>query len=57
MATGEVQPADRERMGEFIRIILIGLTEGTSEHAAQHRCAIDAILALLRGDLPSLPSH
>ena len=57
MATGEVRPADRERMGEFIRIILIGLTEGTSEHAAQHRCAIDAILALLRGGLLSLPSH
>jgi AcrR family transcriptional regulator len=56
VATGEVQPADRERMVEFIRIMLIGLTEGASEAAAQHRCAIDAILALLRGDLLSPPS-
>ena len=49
--TGEVRPADRERMVEFIRIMLIGLTEGASDAAVRHRCAIDAILALLRGDL------
>jgi len=51
VATGEVRPADRERMVEFIRIMLIGLTEGASETLTQHRCAIDAIRSLLHGDL------
>ncbi len=51
VVTGEVRPDDRERMVEFIRIMLIGLTEGASETTAQHRCAIDAIRGLLRGDL------
>jgi AcrR family transcriptional regulator len=55
IATGEVKPADRERMVEFVRIMLIGLTEGTSQGTAQHRCAIDAIRALLRGELLSPP--
>jgi hypothetical protein len=56
VATGEVHPADREGVVEFIRIMLIGLTEGTSQGTAQHRCAIDAIRALLRGDLLRVPS-
>ncbi len=51
VATGEVRPEDRERLVEFIRIMLIGLTEGASQDATQHRCAIDAVLGLLRGDL------
>ncbi len=51
IATGEVRPADRDRMVEFMRIMLIGLTEGASETSAKHRCAIDAIRALLRGEL------
>ncbi len=51
VATGEVRPDDRERLVEFIRIMLIGLTEGASQGTAQHRCAIDAVLGLLRGDL------
>jgi len=57
VATGEVRPADRERMVEFIRVMLIGLTEGASETSAQHRCAIDAIRALLHGDLLLPPSR
>jgi AcrR family transcriptional regulator len=56
VATGEVRPEDRERMVEFIRIMLIGLTEGASETSAQHRCAIDAIRALLHGDLIGPPT-
>ena len=55
IATGEVQPADRERMVEFVRIMLIGLTAGTPQGTAQHRCAIDAITALLRGELLKRP--
>jgi hypothetical protein len=43
-------------MVEFIRIMLIGLTEGTSQGPAQHRCAIDAIRSLLRGELLHAPA-
>jgi hypothetical protein len=43
-------------MVEFIRIMLIGLTEGTSQGIEQHRSAIDAIRALLRGDLLQAPT-
>lgn len=56
VATGEVRPDDREGMVEFIRIMLIGLTEGTSQGTRQHRCAIDAIRALLRGELVRPPA-
>ncbi len=55
--TGEVRAEDRERMAEFIRIMLIALTEGASQDTAQHRRAIDAIRALLRGELLSAPSR
>jgi hypothetical protein len=57
VATGEVRPHDRERMVEFMRIMLIGLTEGASDGASQHRCAIDAVLGLLRGDLLRPPTR
>jgi AcrR family transcriptional regulator len=56
VATGEVRAVDRERMVEFMRIMLIGLTEGASQGTAQHRCAIDAVLGLLRGDLLGPPT-
>lgn len=51
VASGEIRPDDRERVVEFIRVLLIGLTEGGSESPARHRLAIDSIRALLRGDL------
>lgn len=51
VATGEVRREDRGLVVEFIRIMLIGLTEGVSESSAQHRLAIDSIKALLRGQL------
>ena len=50
VANGEVRPEDRDRMVEFIRVMLIGLTEG-AESVAGQRCAIDAIRAVLRGEL------
>jgi len=56
VGTGEVRAEDREGMVEFMRIMLIGLTEGASEGSAQHRCAIDAVLGLLRGDLLRPPT-
>ncbi len=57
VATGEIRVEDRERMAEFIRVMLIGLTEGASQDTAQHRGAIDAIRSLLRGELLSAPGH
>jgi TetR/AcrR family fatty acid metabolism transcriptional regulator len=57
VATGEVRPDDREGLVEFIRIMLIGLTEGTSQGIERHRCAIDAIQSLLRGDLLRAPDR
>jgi len=56
VSTGEIALDDRERVAEFIRVMLIGLTEGVSPSSAQHRLAIDAIRALLRGELISEPA-
>jgi AcrR family transcriptional regulator len=56
VASGEIAAADRERVAEFIRVMLIGLTEGVSPSSAQHRLAIDAIRSLLRGELISAAS-
>lgn len=51
VASGEIRPGDREMVVEFIRVLLIGLTEGGTESPGRHRLAIDSIRALLRGDL------
>lgn len=57
VVSGEVNPHDRELVVEFIRVMLIGLTEGVSESSAQHRLAIDSIRAMLRGDLIARPTQ
>ena len=51
VATGEVRPADRPMVVEFLRVMLVGLTEGVSMSQDQHRLAIDAIRAALQGCL------
>ena len=51
VASGEIRPVDRDLVVEFVRIVLIGLTEGGSESPERHRLAIDSIRALLRGEL------
>jgi AcrR family transcriptional regulator len=51
VASGEIRPDDRNLVVEFVRILLIGLTEGGSESPERHRLAIDSIRALLRGEL------
>lgn len=51
IASGEIRPADRDLVVEFIRVLLIGLTEGGTESPKRHRLAIDSIRALLRGEL------
>lgn len=49
--TGEIKPADRGLVAEFIRTILLGLTDGTTPSLKHHRQAIDGIRALVRGEL------
>lgn len=51
IATGEVQPEVKPLVVEFVRTVLIGLTEMSSESPLQHRQSCDAIKALLRGTL------
>lgn len=49
--TGEITVANCKLVEEFIRLILIGLTEGTSDSLERQRRAIDSIMALMRGAL------
>jgi AcrR family transcriptional regulator len=51
IASGEIRPSDRDLVVEFIRVLLIGLTEGGTESPKRHRLAIDSIRTLLRGEL------
>ena len=48
--TGEIDPDDRQLVEEFIRLMLIGLTDGsTSDSLRKQRRAIDSIMAIVRG--------
>lgn len=49
--TGEVRPEDTEQLEDFIRIVLVGLTEGTSDSPEVQRRSIDSIMAMMRGQL------
>jgi AcrR family transcriptional regulator len=49
--TGEVRRSDVALLQEFIRVILIGLTEGTSDSPVRQRQAIDSIMAVMYGTL------
>lgn len=51
VATGEVRPEDTEQLQDFIRIVLVGLTEGTSDSPEVQRRSIDSIMAMMRGQL------
>ncbi len=51
VATGEIGAADKPAMVEFVRTVLIGLTETVGMSPAQHRRAIDAVTGLLRGTI------
>lgn len=56
VAAGEVLPANRDFMIEFVTIILIGLTDGVSDDSARHQQAISSIKMALRGDLVVRPA-
>ena len=49
--TGEIDPDDRLIVREFIRVILVGLTEARSEAPGTQRLANEGILRALRGTL------
>ncbi len=51
VATGEIDVNDKPVMVEFIRTVLVGLTETVGMSPAQHRRAIDAVTGLLRGTI------
>ncbi|MGB0111608.1 MAG: TetR/AcrR family transcriptional regulator [Ilumatobacteraceae bacterium] len=51
VATGEICHANRDLVVEFLRVVLVGLTEGVSSTPGQHRVAIDSIRAAVRGEL------
>lgn len=49
--TGEIRPEDRLAVKEFVRLILVGLTEGVSHDLVEHRRAVDAIKAMFANEL------
>ena len=51
IASGEVRRDDAELLQEFIRLVLVGLTDGSSDTLEQQRRAIDSIMAVVRGEL------
>jgi AcrR family transcriptional regulator len=53
--TGEIDPADRQRVLGVLITILIGLTDAVSENQERHGDAIDGIKALVDGKLIRLP--
>lgn len=55
VTTGEIRREDVELVRRFIQLILIGLTEGSSDSPENHRMAIDSVIRMLRGTLVSAP--
>lgn len=51
VAAGEITPANRSLLIEFVATILIGLTDGVSDNSDRHQRAITSIKMALRGDL------
>ena len=47
IATGEVDPVDRDSLISFIRAFNIGLTDGLSADHGEHRHAVDGFLLML----------
>lgn len=56
VATGEIRREDVDLVRRFIQLILIGLTEGSSDTPETHRLAIDSVIKMLRGTLVSAPN-
>jgi len=55
--SGEIDPANRGFMVEFVSIILVGLTDGVSDDSDRHQRAVTSIKMALRGELLSPPKN
>lgn len=51
LATGEIRPEDRRRVTAFIRTLFVGLVDAVSDDTEEHAAAIEAVRALLHGEL------
>jgi AcrR family transcriptional regulator len=51
IASGEITRSNRKLVMAFIRIIVVGLTDGASEDNDRHRVAVDAVRAAIEGRL------
>jgi AcrR family transcriptional regulator len=51
VATGEIDPAQRQQVNALVLTLLIGLTDAVSGNPVTHRLAVDAIESLLEGKL------
>lgn len=51
VATGEIKAVHQPEMVEFVRTVLVGLTETVGMSPEQHRRAVDAVTGLLRGTI------
>lgn len=51
VAAGEIERKDRLIVIEFVRIVLIGLTDGVSHDTKRHKRAVTSLKRVLRGDL------
>ena len=51
IATGEIDPANRDAAIAFVSLVLIGLTDGETTDPRGHRCAIDGLMLVLRREL------
>ena len=49
--SGEIAPANRDFLNEFVAIILVGLTDGVSDDSERHELAITSIKMAMRGQL------
>ncbi|WP_395155023.1 TetR/AcrR family transcriptional regulator [Ilumatobacter sp.] len=57
VADGEIAKADRLFVIEFIRIVLIGLTDGVSHDTTRHKRAVTSIKRVMRGGLLAVPHN
>lgn len=57
VSTGEIDPADREKVHTLVITLMIGLTDAVSSQLNRHRQAIDAIVELLDGSLLNAAAH
>lgn len=51
IAAGELDPSQRNPLRAFIRIIVVGLTDGASDDNERHRQAVDAVRDAINGRL------